>query len=118
MPDRTIATRIATQTSINQRLVEMGFKYVVHDTSTVSTDLMNNSICEGAITGNISKASILGIVCAMLKSKETVRCSTLGLHILESRDLSQAENERTVCKAEQIHKMTTIFTQKDNLRPF
>ena len=72
MPDRTIATKIATQTSINQRLSEMGFKYVVHDTSTVSTDLMNNSICEGAITGNISKASILGIVCPMLKSKETV----------------------------------------------
>ena len=79
MPDRTIAIRIATQTSINQRLVEMGFKYVVHDTSTVLTDLMNNSIWEGAITGNISNASILGIVCAMLKSKETVRHD---LHVL------------------------------------
>ena len=29
----------------------------------------------------------------------------------ESRDLSQAEKEITACKAEQIHKMTTIFTQ-------
>ena len=72
MPDRTIAIRIATQTSINQRLVEMGFKYVVHDTSTISTDLMNNSAYEGTIAGNISKASILGIVCPMLKTKETV----------------------------------------------
>ena len=50
----------------------MGFKYVVHDTSTLSTDLMNNSAYEGTIAGNISKASILGIVCPMLKSKETV----------------------------------------------
>ena len=72
MPDRMIAIRIATQTSINQRLMEMGFKYVVHDTSTISTDLMNNSAYEGTIAGNISKASILGIVCPMLKSKETV----------------------------------------------
>ena len=30
---------------------------------------------------------------------------------VESRDFSQAENERTACKAEQIHKMTTISTQ-------
>ena len=30
---------------------------------------------------------------------------------LESRDFSQAENERTAFKAEQIHKMTTVFTQ-------
>ena len=29
----------------------------------------------------------------------------------ESRDLSQAEKEMTACKAEQIHKMTIIFTQ-------
>ena len=29
---------------------------------------------------------------------------------VESRDLSQAEKELTACKAEQIHKMTTIFT--------
>ena len=28
-----------------------------------------------------------------------------------SRDLSQAEKERNACKAEQIHKMTTIFTK-------
>ena len=35
-----------------------------------------------------------------------------------SRDLSQAEKEITLCKAEQIHKMTTIFTQNDNLGPF
>ena len=38
-----------------------------------------------------------------------------GLHILYllavgSRDLSQAEKEITACKAEQIYKMTPIFT--------
>ena len=37
---------------------------------------------------------------------------------VESRDFSHAEKERTACKAEQIHIMTTIFTQNDNLGPF
>ena len=37
---------------------------------------------------------------------------------LGSRDLSQAENKITACKAKQIHKMTTAFIQKDNLEPF
>ena len=30
---------------------------------------------------------------------------------VESRDFSQAEKERTACKAGQIHKMTINFTQ-------
>ena len=37
---------------------------------------------------------------------------------VESRDFSQVEKEGTACKAEQIHKMTTIFTQNDNQGPF
>ena len=37
---------------------------------------------------------------------------------VRSRDFSQAEKERTACKAGQIHKMTTIFTKNDNLGPF
>jgi hypothetical protein len=37
---------------------------------------------------------------------------------VESRDFSLAEKERTACKADQIHKITTSFTQKDNLGPF
>ena len=37
---------------------------------------------------------------------------------VESGDFSQAERETTAGKAEQIHKMTTIFIQNDNLRPF
>ena len=37
---------------------------------------------------------------------------------VESPDLSQAEKELTACKAESIIKMTTIFTQNDNLWPF
>ena len=32
--------------------------------------------------------------------------------------LKLRKKERTACKAEQIHKMTTIFTQNNNLRPF
>ena len=43
-------------------------------------------------------------------------CSKKKILALEARDLSQAE--KTTCKAEQIHKMTIIFTQKDNQRPF
>ena len=37
---------------------------------------------------------------------------------VESCEFSHAEKERTACKAEQIHKMTTIFTQNDSLGPF
>jgi hypothetical protein len=37
---------------------------------------------------------------------------------LGSRDLSQVIKEKTACKAEQIHKMTTSITQNDNLGPF
>ena len=40
--------------------------------------------------------------------------STFWLFGVESHDFSQAEKE-IACKAEQIHKMTTIFTQNDNL---
>ena len=44
--------------------------------------------------------------------------SSFWLLGVESRDFSQAEIERTACKAEQIHKMSTIFTQNENLGPF
>ena len=44
--------------------------------------------------------------------------SSFWLLGVESHDFSQAEKERTACKAEQIHKLTTIFTQNDNLGPF
>ena len=44
--------------------------------------------------------------------------SSFWLLGVESRDLSQAEKERTACKAGQIHKMATIFTKNDNLGPF
>ena len=43
--------------------------------------------------------------------------SSFGLLGVESRDFSQAEKERTACKAGQIHKMTSIFTQNDILGP-
>ena len=45
-------------------------------------------------------------------------CSKKKILALELRDLSQAEKEKTACKAEQIHKKTTIFTQNDNQGPF
>ena len=41
-------------------------------------------------------------------------CSSLLQLAVGSRDLSQAENEIIFCKAEQIHKMATYFTQNDN----
>ena len=44
--------------------------------------------------------------------------SSFWLLGIKSHDFSQAEKERTASKAEQIHKMTIIFTQNDNLGPF
>ena len=44
--------------------------------------------------------------------------SSFWLWGVESRDLSHADKERTASKAEQIHKMTTIFSQSNNLIPF
>ena len=44
--------------------------------------------------------------------------SSFWLLRVESRGFPQAKKERSTCKAEQIHKMTTIFAQKDNLGPF
>ena len=44
--------------------------------------------------------------------------SSFGLLAPESRDFFQAEKDKTACKGEQIHKMTTSFTQNDKLRPF
>ena len=44
--------------------------------------------------------------------------SSFWLLGVESHDFSQAEKVRTACKDQYIHKMTTIFTQNDNLGPF
>ena len=46
-----------------------------------------------------------------LATRVLYMCSSLWLLGVESCDFSQAEIERTASKAEQIHKMTTIFTQ-------
>ena len=45
-------------------------------------------------------------------------CSMKKILALESHDLSRAEKEMIACKAEQIHKVTTILTQNDNQGPF
>ena len=37
--------------------------------------------------------------------------SSFGLLGVESHNFSHTEKERSACKAEQIHKKTTIFTQ-------
>ena len=47
-----------------------------------------------------------------------ILCSKKKILGVESRDFSQANKEITAYKAEQIHKMTTIFAQNDNLGPF
>ena len=40
------------------------------------------------------------------------------LWAVSSHDLSQTEKKTTIVKAEQIHKMTTNFTQNENVWPF
>ena len=44
-----------------------------------------------------------------------ILCSKMKILWVESRDFSQAEKDITTCKAKQIHKMTPIFTQNNNL---
>ena len=47
----------------------------------------------------------------MQNSQMLYMSSSFLLLGVESRDFSHAEIERNACKDEQIHKMTTIFTQ-------
>jgi hypothetical protein len=44
--------------------------------------------------------------------------SSFWLLGVESCDFSQAKKERTAYKAWQIHKITTVFTQNNNLGQF
>ena len=46
-----------------------------------------------------------------MEPKVLYMSSCLWLLEVESRDFSDAETEIIACKAEQIHMMTTIFTQ-------
>ena len=54
---------------------------------------------------------IFGFLKKNLQFQVLYMSSSFWLLQVESRDFSQAEKERTACKAEQIHKMITIFTQ-------
>ena len=45
-------------------------------------------------------------------------CAKKKILALGSHNLSRAEKEITACKAEQIHKLTAIFTQNNNQGPF
>ena len=49
-------------------------------------------------------------------TKVLYMCSSFWLLGVESRDFYHAEKERTACKAEQIHKMTIIFTQNGPIK--
>ena len=46
-------------------------------------------------------------------TKGLIFCSKKKIQGVESRDFSQAGKEGTACKAEQIHKMTSLFTQNN-----
>ena len=49
----------------------------------------------------------------------SIMCSKMKIILdHESRDLSRDEIEITACKAEQIHKITTIFTKNGPRLPF
>ena len=50
--------------------------------------------------------------------KGLILCSKKKILWVESHDLSQAENEITACKADQIYKMTPLFTQNYIQGPF
>ena len=56
---------------------------------------------------------ISNLLCYRVDSKGLILCSKKKILGVESRDFSQAEKYITACKAEQIHKMTPIFTQKN-----
>ena len=67
------------------------------------------------------ESEILYLVKFMMSSYVTrmlYMSSSFWLLRVESREFSQAEKERTASKAEQIHKMTTLFTQNDSLGSF
>ena len=51
----------------------------------------------------------------LLGTKLLILCSKMKILWVESRDFSQAEKDITTCKNKQIHKMTPIFTQNNNL---
>ena len=54
----------------------------------------------------------------MSETKVLYVSSSFWLLGVESHAFSQAEKEKTACKAEKIHKITSILTQNDNLGPF
>ena len=53
-----------------------------------------------------------------LPSKVHYMSSSFWLTGVESRDFSQAEKEKTACKAEQSHEMKHVFTKNNKLGPF
>ena len=61
----------------------------------------------------LAKSGVSNFCCNNIENftNVTYMSSSFWLLGVESRDFSQA------CKPKQIHKMTTIFTQNNNLRP-
>jgi hypothetical protein len=80
------------------------------------------------------KIQIFGIICWMIRTQPfsllklfllyynssvgLIFCSKKKILGVESCDFSPAEKAITACKAEQIHKMTPVFTQNDIQGPF
>ena len=64
----------------------------------------------------VNADNFMHTVMQMNKAQVVYMCSSLLQLAVGSHDLSQAEKEITACKADRIHKKTSIFTQKDNFR--
>ena len=66
-----------------------------------------------------SQITLASLPLAIIRSAKVLyMSSSFWLLGVVSCDFFYAEKERTACKTEQIHIMTTIYTQNDNLGPF
>ena len=77
-------------------------------------------LCLNALPANVTEMTSLQpkVYIMFIKEYNFSSCtkvlymfSSFWLLEVQSRDISHAEKKRTACKAEQIHKMTTIVTQ-------
>ena len=102
-----------------QENVELKLSYIMN--LKYKTHLLNCLHRCLSTSGKREKESLMCIskyrngLCRYGMYKVLYMSSSFWLLEVESRDFSQAEKERAACKAGQIHKMTTIFTQNDNL---
>ena len=130
------ASRTGTGGSNDNPLNKLQYKYWVTKSKVVRKLGKDEDECVVASDGELdAKLELYNSISQTTKDLQRILdqyndrlCSKLSLVLymsssfwllgVESRDVSQAEKERTAYKAGQIHKMTTIFTQNDNLGPF